>query len=142
VIVANSMIMTVFLWHITAMVLASMVALPLGFPQPRPGSIAWWALRPAWIAILGVVLVPFVLALARFERPQRRAPRAIHPALGALGVTAFVLALAGFATNGFAGVLEPANGLALTPLRSAGLMLAGAAALAGYPRRRCDERGS
>jgi peptidoglycan/LPS O-acetylase OafA/YrhL len=45
VIVANSMIMTIFLWHLTAALVAVLVLFPVGFPQPRGGSALWWAWR-------------------------------------------------------------------------------------------------
>ena len=38
VVAANSMIMTIFLWHLTALFLAVLVLFPLGFPQPEGGT--------------------------------------------------------------------------------------------------------
>jgi hypothetical protein len=71
VIGANSMIMTMFLWHLTALVIAVIALLPLGFPQPAVGSTSWWLLRPIWITILCAVTALFVVVLGRFERPGR-----------------------------------------------------------------------
>ena len=70
----NSVIMTAYLWHLSAMVLAVLVVYPLGWPQPDAGTPAWWALRPLWLGILTVFLFPFVKAFGRFERPGRRLP--------------------------------------------------------------------
>ncbi|MDQ4124407.1 MAG: acyltransferase, partial [Actinomycetota bacterium] len=70
VVAANSMIMTVFLWHLTALLIGVLAFYPLGFPQPEGGSPEWWLLRPLWLALLTVLLVPFVAAFGRFERPR------------------------------------------------------------------------
>ena len=77
----NSVIMTAYLWHLSAMVLAVLVVYPLGWPQPDAGTPAWWALRPLWLGILTVFLIPFVKAFGRFERPGRRLP-SNHPLAG------------------------------------------------------------
>jgi fucose 4-O-acetylase-like acetyltransferase len=71
----NTVIMTAYLWHLSAMVLAVLVIYPLGWPQPEAGTLAWWALRPLWLAILTLFLIPFVATLGRFERPRRSTPR-------------------------------------------------------------------
>ncbi len=105
VIFVNSVIMTVFLWHLTAMLLGIGMLYPLGFPQPRAGSVQWWLLRPAWVAVLAVLLALFVLAFGRFE--QRSETRA-HPAApsppsvicAALGVVFVVMGVLGFAMGG------------------------------------------
>src|SRR6202451_3978624 len=45
-------------------------------PQPAIGSAGGWAIRPAWIAALALVLAPAAIWLARVERPLRRRPDA------------------------------------------------------------------
>jgi len=86
----NSMIMTVYLWHISVMVILVALAylaggVGLGLP---PGSSEWWLTRPLWIAFLYVLLVPVALFLSRFERPGpstgRPAPSALRQILGAV----------------------------------------------------------
>jgi len=73
----NGMIMTIFLWHSTGM----MLMIGLGFfiwPEVfsvSPGAGAWWALRPVWVSIFAVATLPFLLGFIRFERadmPQRQ----------------------------------------------------------------------
>ncbi|MBW3594276.1 MAG: acyltransferase family protein [Actinobacteria bacterium] len=107
VIAANSMIMTVFLWHLTALLIAVAIAYPLGFPQHEGGTAAWWATRPLWLAILTATLVPLVLVFWRFEKPTFK-PRAERPAPDRtaviVGVTLLVVGMAGFAQGGFAGI--------------------------------------
>ncbi len=69
-VLVNGMIMTVFLWHMTAMVLWLGLVHALGDVglSIRPGTAAWWATRPIWLAILTLALLPLVLLFARFER--------------------------------------------------------------------------
>ena len=100
---ANGMAMTVFLWHLTALVIVAVVALPTGLmPQPAVGSAAWWAWRPVWLVVLAVALVPLVWAFARVElrRVPAPAPGAVRAGLAALAVAA---GLAMLARKGFVG---------------------------------------
>jgi len=103
----NSMIMTVYLWHLTVMVVIVSLAylaggLGLGL---EPGSGEWWATRPIWIAVLYAALLPVTLLLSTFERRARAADAAIPAAarivsgaaLLCLGVA--LLALFGFGTT-------------------------------------------
>jgi fucose 4-O-acetylase-like acetyltransferase len=70
VVLVNSMIMTVFLWHLTASTLAIGCALLFnGFGlEMIPGSKLWWAVRPVWLLIYLLALLPFALWFGRFER--------------------------------------------------------------------------
>ncbi|GAA3384312.1 acyltransferase family protein [Cryptosporangium minutisporangium] len=71
VVAANGVVMTVFLWHLTALfVLAAGVV--AGLPTPTPGGAAWWLTRPVWVAVLAAIALPLVLAVRRFERPVAR----------------------------------------------------------------------
>jgi hypothetical protein len=70
VVVANSIIMTTYLWNMSAVVLAAVLLFPTGIaPQPAPATAAWWLLRPAWILVCAICLVPFVYAFRWAERP-------------------------------------------------------------------------
>ena len=48
------------------------LVLAIDGPLPNPGTGAWWATRPLWLALLTAVLVPLALALSRFERSAAR----------------------------------------------------------------------
>ncbi|MDQ3941236.1 MAG: acyltransferase family protein [Actinomycetota bacterium] len=144
VIAANSVIMTVFLWHLTALLVAVVVAYPLGFPQFEGGSAGWWLSRPIWLAVAAAALAPFVVAFARFERPRftldAHRPRPVVPSAGAttVGIALLVLGMGGFAQGGFAGALEPqGTNLGLfeaNPLLSAVHLAIGTALLRGASR--------
>ena len=122
VVAANGVAMTVYLWHLTALCLATLAFLPTGLlPQPEPASAAWWLLRPAWLLALAALLVPLVAAWSRVEariRPPRVSgtrPGAVGQAFaGALVVAAGLtaMALGGFPVPGRPLVL-PVLGLAL-----------------------------
>ncbi|WP_377639955.1 acyltransferase [Oryzobacter terrae] len=68
-VLVNARIMTVYLWHLTAMVGAiglSLLAGGFGLGA-EPLSGAWWAGRPAWWAVLATVTIGLVALLGRFE---------------------------------------------------------------------------
>jgi hypothetical protein len=73
--------MTVYLWHFAPVLVIAAAFYPAGMmPQPAIGSAQWWALRPAWLGLLTVVLVPMTMAIMRAERPMGRLPAGIGPA--------------------------------------------------------------
>jgi hypothetical protein len=76
VILVNSVIMTLFLWHMTAYLLAILLLWPVGFGHTDATSLRWWLERPLWVAVPAVLLLGFITLLGRFERPAslRRAP--------------------------------------------------------------------
>ena len=127
VVAANGMAMTVFLWHLTALVIAAAVVLPGGLlPAPAVATAAWWAWRPVWLLAPAVALVPLVWLFARVElrRVAAPAPGAVRAGLAALLVAA---GLAVLARKGFVGPAMVAGG---------GLVVAGQAVLSGGSRLR------
>lgn len=46
VVTAGSALMALFLWHLTALVLAVLVLHPLGLTEPAPGTPTWWLCAP------------------------------------------------------------------------------------------------
>ena len=71
VIGANSVIMTVFLWHLTALLIAILLLYPLGLGTDEDTTASWWLQRPLWILAPTLILVPLVAIFGRFERPRR-----------------------------------------------------------------------
>ncbi|MDQ4004852.1 MAG: acyltransferase [Actinomycetota bacterium] len=76
VIFVNSVIMTLFLWHMTAFLLAVLVLWPLGFGQQGDTTAGWWLERPLWVGVSAVLLTGLVAIFGRFERPRRKAAAA------------------------------------------------------------------
>ncbi|HHU09070.1 MAG TPA: acyltransferase [Intrasporangiaceae bacterium] len=101
----NARIMTLYLWHLTVMVLVIGVSLLLGGfglgIEPLTG--AWWATRPLWFAVLAVVVFGFVALLGRFENP-RRDERPAPPTW--LAVLASVLTCGGLAVMAKFGIVD------------------------------------
>jgi peptidoglycan/LPS O-acetylase OafA/YrhL len=98
-VVVNLRIMSLYLWHLTAMVLViGMSLLAGGFGlKATPLTGYWWATRPVWFAVLATVTTGLVLLFGRFEKPildRRPAPAVWRPAVataavcGGLGVMA------------------------------------------------------
>ncbi len=77
VVTAGSALMTLFLWHLTALVLAVLGLHPLGLTAAVPGTPVWWALRPLWVLVPAALLVPLVALFARFEHPRTTLHRPI-----------------------------------------------------------------
>ena len=69
----NSMIMTVYLWHITVMIVfVGLLYLADGFGLGlEPGTQSWWLSRIVWIAVLLALLLPVALTLSPLERRSR-----------------------------------------------------------------------
>lgn len=109
--------MTVYLWHMSAMVVVAGIAvLGFGYATPSPGSAAWFVATPLWILTLGAVLVGLVLVFGRFEG-IRAGGDAGRPWLAFLPV---VLGMLGIAAFGFA---DPVRALLSTAATVAGVLL-------------------
>ncbi|KFD43349.1 hypothetical protein IU11_12260 [Cellulosimicrobium sp. MM] len=60
--------MTVYLWHLTAMVVVvGVVLVVLGQELPAVGGADWWASRPVWFGAFALVLVGIARVVGRFE---------------------------------------------------------------------------
>jgi hypothetical protein len=66
----NGVIMTLFLWHMTAFLLAILLLWPLGFGQQGSPSLGWWAERPLWVGVSALFLTGLVAVFGRFERTR------------------------------------------------------------------------
>lgn len=133
--VAGSVIITVFVWHMTAMVLVAALTHPTGlWPATDRVDAAWWAWRPLWVLLCAAVLAGLVAVFRRFERPSDPVPRdaRLRTAVGLVAtVTGLALALSG-------GLYTPDRPTDL-PLGALGLVLVGFGAL-GVLRPRPDAR--
>ncbi len=118
VVAANGMAMTLYLWHLTALVIVTAAVLPAGLlPSSEAGTAAWWAWRPVWIALLAVALVPLVAAFARVEAARVTSAAVVRwRAIGA--AVAITVAMGMLARHGFAAPGMPAG----LPLVALGLL--------------------
>lgn len=71
VIAINAVIMTVFLWHMTALVLSILTFEALGGTLGGDPTLSWWLTRPLWVAGPALVLVPMVAGFAPLELGRR-----------------------------------------------------------------------
>jgi surface polysaccharide O-acyltransferase-like enzyme len=133
VVVANGLAMTAFLWHLTAMFVATAATFAVGLTQPAVGSGTWWLLRPVWIGVLVLLTGALVLAFRRADRPRPARVTVARPGArgtAATGMVLCTLGVLGFSAVGFGGVLAGRTAtllvLPVTPLASAALIAAGA----------------
>ncbi len=80
VVLVNGMIMTIYLWHLTAFVLVMVAAWLLGGVglDVVSGSAAWWLARPIWFALYVAALFPLIMAFARYERASKDSGEVPH----------------------------------------------------------------
>lgn len=147
VVAVNSVILTVFLWHMSAVVLAALGLHQLGLlPSPPVESATWLWWQIPWLAILAVVLAGLVAAFGRVEaravtgarggsaRLARLLPGALAGLLAgtpgrllAVTVTGYVVALGGLL--GVAATEQGYHGVFALPTVALLAYLAGAAVL-------------
>lgn len=142
----NGMIMTVFLWHLTAFVLV-MTAAWLGFGgaglDSVPGTAAWWLSRPVWLALYILALLPLIVIFARHERSfgpirgGRTVPR-LRAVFGVLAICVGLGATAGLTIASPEGVTGVRLWVIALPLIGAALMGFGPVY---RPRNRDGSRG-
>ena len=128
----SARIMTLYLWHLTAMVIVIGLSLATGgFGLGiDPLTAGWWWSRPLWFVVVGLVTVGMVAVFGRFESPiddPRSAPVWWRPVLAVVGICAGLglLAAIGIADD------DGLNGLVLS-LPILGVILGGVSRL---PRR-------
>jgi hypothetical protein len=126
--------MSVYLWHLTVMVLvigAAMLLAPWALGA-EPLTATWWLTRPLWWGALAAATMGVVALVGRFERP--RPDRESPPPAAWRPVAATVLACGGLGFMAALGLVGP-DGLhwwwAVLPV--AGVLLLGGPLL---PRRR------
>ena len=80
--------MTIYLWHMPALVLFAALLFAADVPFPDPLSPLWWVTRAAWILGVGAATALLVLVAQRFER------RPGTPAVSGAGRTSLAVAVA------------------------------------------------
>jgi fucose 4-O-acetylase-like acetyltransferase len=134
VVAGNGVIMTIFLWHLTAALIAVGTLYPIGFPQPAGGSALWWATRPLWIAVATLPLIGLVALFGRFERPRAARYTASRPGgrvAAGVGIALLSFAVFGIACSNVADLISGARiNVAVITVTPLVLLLAAAAGLA------------
>jgi hypothetical protein len=102
VVAVNLSVITIYLWHQAALILAARLVLPLGLPDPAPGSPQWWLVHLAWLLVPGLVLAALVAVLGRAEQVHPPQP-AIRVGRGTAGLAASGVVLVGIAFIDLAG---------------------------------------
>ncbi len=126
----NGMIMTLYLWHLTVMVIIVSLLYLAGGPGLglQPGSPEWWFTRPIWIAVLYAVLLPVTLLLAPLERRVRAADAVVPAAARQVGgavlicVGVALLALLGFGSAPLPGLDVAAFLMVIAGAATSGLL--------------------
>lgn len=70
VVMANSITMPVFLWHMTAYVIVLGTYEVAGFTLPDSATTTWWIQRPIWLIFPALVLSLFLAAVAKLGRSK------------------------------------------------------------------------
>ena len=137
-ILVNGSIMTLYLWHLTAMALLIGGSVLVGGAGLHlvPDSAAWWLSRPLWLAVLAVATLPFLAVFTRLER-VRKPEGDTRPAPAM--VAGAVLACAGLALLALEGIVDDAGNVRwlVVALPFAGAFMAG---VVGTTRRRGLDR--
>jgi hypothetical protein len=131
----NGMIMTLFVWHLSAMILTLGLALLIGGVglSIEPAGALWWLTRPLWMAVYAAALAAAAVPFGRFER--LRVPPGARPLPGWAAVLGAVAVCGGLGMLAYRGIWSEAwPGVNLL---AAGFPFAGAAVLGLLgPRKR------
>ena len=146
VVMVNLSVMSIYLWHQAALTIAARLVLPLGYPDPTPGTPTWWAARLLWLLLPGVVLAGIVALVGPAERVA--APTRIRPGSGtaAAAIAGVVLVCAGFLGLAGSSATEPFDpGQSLGPFTASPVVglsaIAAATALLWALRRLAPDKG-
>ncbi len=131
VVSVSGVIMTLYLWHLTAMALigaTGLTTLDGVVFRIQPGSASWWLTRPIWLGVLSLVTISLAAVFARFEWRINKRPAPVTAAV----VLSALLAVAASAMVAVAGLATPAAGVRwVIPITAA----LGAAAVGALPWR-------
>ncbi len=75
VVAANTVVLTIFLWHMSAvLLLVGALWWAHLLPTPPVGSAAWWLWRIPWLALLTIALTPLVVIFGPIEARRTHRP--------------------------------------------------------------------
>ncbi|MGH3545258.1 MAG: acyltransferase family protein [Mycobacteriales bacterium] len=124
---ANSVVMTTFLWHLSALFIAYLVLIGFDVTLPTVGSGYWWASRLPWLVLLAALCAVLVGVFRGAERPATATAVGGGALLPAIGIATAAIGVMGVAVNGLNQVLDADPELRiLVPVSAAsGLVLVG-----------------
>ncbi|MCP2259663.1 Acyltransferase family protein [Streptoalloteichus tenebrarius] len=130
--------MTVYLWHMTALTLvAGVLVLGFGVATPTPGSLGWVVGLVPWLVLLAITLRPLLSLFARFEQERPFTPETrTWPVAAGAGLVA--AGLLGLTVGGFAPATAP--GLTAELVEGPLVWVAAVAAGVALVSRRAAER--
>jgi surface polysaccharide O-acyltransferase-like enzyme len=138
VVAVSGVMMTIYLWHLTAMTLVASVFL-FAFDgrafRIEPGTTEWWLTRPIWVAVLSLVTLALVAVFARFEWRIRDTPPPAHTSWVVAGILLVVGTTAAVSYFGLATTDATVNWI--LPVAA----FAGAGIMGAYPARRRRREG-
>lgn len=139
----NTMIMTIFCWHLTACYLVQGALLLTGVYLPAADTPLWLLALPGWLTACTLVCAALVVAFRRFERS--RPPASVRTGAAVAGVVAAAVGLFVVSETGLDGLVAwraetAASGLPLHASVALGLVAAGVLLLRGR-RRLTAEHG-
>jgi len=134
VVLINGMIMTIFLWHSTAMmlVIGAVFLIEPNFFSIYPGEGVWWIYRPLWLLVYAFLMFPFLMLFSKYEHPRLIAS---PPHLASLfaGCLCTSMGIAYLAQNGFGGGIHWLTDVIAIALVVSGTILVGAVRLSRPP---------
>ena len=136
VVVTGSFTMTLYLWHMTAMVAVAAALIPTGvWPSRETVDAAWWWQRPLWWLACTVAVAALIPLFGRYEHAgaPRSRPSTIRATLGV------VLATAGLGLLVFGGLHRPGTATGV-PWVELGMLVVGLGALGVLRRPQRPER--
>jgi hypothetical protein len=107
-VLVNGMIMTLFVWHLSAMILVFGLALLAGGIglSITPAGATWWLTRPLWMLVYAVALAAVAVPFGRFER--LRVPHRARPLPRWAAVVGAVAVCAGLGLLAYRGIWSEA----------------------------------
>jgi hypothetical protein len=100
-VVINSMILTIFCWHQSALCIVTLLRLSFGVDEPRINSGAWWATRPLLLGCYAIVLACIVPIFWKYERWRNDELTGVNSKSAAVSsVIILIIGLLGLALGG------------------------------------------
>ncbi|MDT7635047.1 MAG: hypothetical protein QOI50_6977 [Pseudonocardiales bacterium] len=100
----NTVIMTIFCWHLTACYLVQGALLLAGVHLPAADTPVWLLVLPGWLTACTLICAGLVVLCRRFERP--RPPAAVRTGAAVTGVVAAALGLFAVSETGLDGLVS------------------------------------